>query len=159
MKREDQQDATIRCLLLTSVSTCFGHNYAHLHENKGPATVFGVLSSNSYANLPVTGTRHPVTPAPHTPHTKQAQRMHQNTRSRYTRPEKSTRQIPVQRHDATIYTRHSQTHTNSPTRFTTQKKTSRLISTFSRLLQNDTPNAVNRAFVLLKMGIMMPETC
>ena len=24
MKREDQQDATIRCLLLTSVSTCFG---------------------------------------------------------------------------------------------------------------------------------------
>jgi len=30
MKREDQQDATIRCLLLTSVSTCFGHNYAHL---------------------------------------------------------------------------------------------------------------------------------
>ena len=31
MKREDQQDATIRCLLLTSVSTCFGHHYAHLH--------------------------------------------------------------------------------------------------------------------------------
>ena len=27
MKREDQQDATIRCLLLTSVSTCFGHHY------------------------------------------------------------------------------------------------------------------------------------
>ena len=27
-KREDQQDATIRCLLLTSVSTCFGHNDA-----------------------------------------------------------------------------------------------------------------------------------
>ena len=26
MKREDQQDATIRCLLLTSVSTCFGHH-------------------------------------------------------------------------------------------------------------------------------------
>jgi hypothetical protein len=36
MKREDQQDATIRCLLLTSVSTCFGHHYAHLQENKGP---------------------------------------------------------------------------------------------------------------------------
>ena len=32
MKREDQQDATIRCLLLTSVSTCFGHHYAHLQE-------------------------------------------------------------------------------------------------------------------------------
>jgi hypothetical protein len=43
MKREDQHDAKIRCLLLTSVSTCFGHHYAHLQENKGPVTVFGVL--------------------------------------------------------------------------------------------------------------------
>ena len=43
MKKEDQQDATIRCLLLTSVSTCFGHHYAHLQENKGPFTAFGVL--------------------------------------------------------------------------------------------------------------------
>ena len=43
MKREDQQDATIRCLLLTSVSTCFGHYYARLQENKGPVTAFGVL--------------------------------------------------------------------------------------------------------------------
>jgi len=43
MKREDQQDATIRCLLLTSVSTCFGRHYAHLQENKGPVTAFGVL--------------------------------------------------------------------------------------------------------------------
>jgi len=43
MKREDQQDATIRCLLLTSVSTCFGHHYAHLQENKGPVTACGVL--------------------------------------------------------------------------------------------------------------------
>ena len=43
MKREDQQDATITCLLLTSVSTCFGHQYAHLQENKGPVTAFGVL--------------------------------------------------------------------------------------------------------------------
>jgi len=43
MKREDQQDATIRCLLLTSVSTCFGHHYAYLQENKGPVTAFGVL--------------------------------------------------------------------------------------------------------------------
>ena len=29
--------------LLTSVSTCFGHHYAHLQENKGPVTAFGVL--------------------------------------------------------------------------------------------------------------------
>ena len=43
MKKEDQQDATIRCLLLTSVSTCFGHHYAYLQENKGPFTAFGVL--------------------------------------------------------------------------------------------------------------------
>jgi len=43
MKREDQQDATIRFFLLTSVSTCFGHHYAHLQENKGPVTAFGVL--------------------------------------------------------------------------------------------------------------------
>jgi glycerol-3-phosphate acyltransferase PlsY len=43
MKREKQQDATIGCLLLTSVSTCFGHHYAHLQENKGPVTAFGVL--------------------------------------------------------------------------------------------------------------------
>ena len=44
MKIKDQQDATIRCLLLTtSVSTCFGHHYAHLQENKGLVTAFGVL--------------------------------------------------------------------------------------------------------------------
>jgi hypothetical protein len=43
VKREDQQDATIRFLLLTSVSTCFGHHYAHLQEIKGPVTAFGVL--------------------------------------------------------------------------------------------------------------------
>jgi len=43
MKREYQQDATIRCLLLTSVSTCFRHHYAYLQENKGPVTAFGVL--------------------------------------------------------------------------------------------------------------------
>ena len=43
MKREDQQDATIRSLLFTSVSTCFGHHYAHLQENKDHVTAFGVL--------------------------------------------------------------------------------------------------------------------
>ena len=30
-------------LLLTSVSTCFGRHYAHLPENKGPVTAFGVF--------------------------------------------------------------------------------------------------------------------
>ena len=43
MNREDQQDAAIRCLLLTSVSTCFGHHHAHLPENKDRVTAFGVL--------------------------------------------------------------------------------------------------------------------
>ena len=43
MKKEDQQDTTIRCLLLTSVSTFVGHNYAHLQENKDPVTAIGVL--------------------------------------------------------------------------------------------------------------------
>ena len=43
MKREGQQVATIRRLLLTSVSTCFEHHYAHLQENKGPVAAFGVL--------------------------------------------------------------------------------------------------------------------
>ena len=43
MKRENQQDVTIRCLLLTSILTCFGHHYAHLQENKQPVTAFGVL--------------------------------------------------------------------------------------------------------------------
>jgi len=43
MKSENQQDATIKCLLLTSISTCFGHHYAHLQENKELVTAFGVL--------------------------------------------------------------------------------------------------------------------
>ena len=51
MKREDQQDVTIRCLLLTSVSICFGHRYAHLQENKGPVTVFGALFCNKRENV------------------------------------------------------------------------------------------------------------
>ena len=86
MKREDQQDATIRCLLLTSVSTCFGHHYAHLQEIKGPAGCeHNVLTS--------------CKTAPH---------------NRY------------------------QPHPAEP--------------------EQDT-KCSNRAFVLLKMGTMMPETC
>jgi len=42
-ERKNQQHATIRCLLLTSASTCFGHHYSHLQENKDPVTAFGVL--------------------------------------------------------------------------------------------------------------------
>ena len=53
MKKEDQQDTTIRCLLLTSVSTCFGHHYAHLQENKGPVTAFGVSFCNKLENVDI----------------------------------------------------------------------------------------------------------
>ena len=47
MKREDQQDATIRCLLLTSVSTCFGHHYAHLQEIKDHVLLHMVYCAGS----------------------------------------------------------------------------------------------------------------
>jgi len=33
-RKKTQQDATIRCLLSTSASTCFGHHYANLQEIK-----------------------------------------------------------------------------------------------------------------------------
>jgi hypothetical protein len=33
-EKDNQKDATIRYLLSTSASTCFGHHYAHLQENK-----------------------------------------------------------------------------------------------------------------------------
>ena len=42
-REKNQQDAAIRCLLLTSVSTCCGYYYAHLQENKDRVTAFGVL--------------------------------------------------------------------------------------------------------------------
>jgi len=42
-ERENQQDAKTRCFLSTSVSTCFGHHYAHLQDNKDRVTAFGVL--------------------------------------------------------------------------------------------------------------------
>jgi hypothetical protein len=92
--QKNQQNATIRCLLSTSVSTCFGQHYAHLQENKGPVTGFGVLFWFSEVQ-----SSHPTT-----------QRL-------------------------TTATKHIQQN------------------------QNSTPNAVNTVFVLLKMGIMMPETC
>ena len=89
MKREDQQDATIRCLLLTSVSTCFRHHFAHLQENKGPVTAYGVLFWFCWMWLVAVVGRYQTHPAEPEQHTK----------------------------------------------------------------------CSNRAFVLLKMGKMMPETC
>ena len=40
-------------MLLTSVSTCFGHHYAHLKENKCPVTSFGVLFCNKWENVDI----------------------------------------------------------------------------------------------------------
>ena len=62
--------------------------------------------------------RHTPPSAPNNTYTthppiKQAQRMHQYTHPRYTRPEKRTIQIPVQRYDTPICTRHSHIRTRS----------------------------------------------
>ena len=107
MKREDQQDATIRYLLLTSVSTCFGHHYAHLQENKSPVTAFGVLFWFCAA-LFCSGWA---------------------LRCRMRALLASYNAAPHNRY---------QPHTAEPEQHT---------------------KCSNRAFVLLKMGIMMPETC
>ena len=41
--KKNQQDATIRSSLSTSVSTCFGHHYDHIQENQDRVTAYGVL--------------------------------------------------------------------------------------------------------------------
>jgi len=46
-ERENQQDTTIRYLLSTSVSTCFGHHYAHLQENKNRVLLHMVYCAGS----------------------------------------------------------------------------------------------------------------
>jgi len=46
-ERKNQQDATIRCLLSTSFSTCFGHHYAHLQENKDRVLLHRVYCAGS----------------------------------------------------------------------------------------------------------------
>jgi len=114
------------------------------------------LNLHPYTNLPITGVLplvHLITPAPHTSPIKQAQHMHQNTCSRYTRPEKHMRQIPVPtlRHTH-LHTTFAYTH-DVRTRFTTHYPTKnmlRLISSFPRLLQRSTPHAVTH-------GLCSPE--
>jgi len=130
--------------IINTFSTCFGHHYARLQENKdrvllhmvccavttgekvdiscdvffvGYCVVNLVRNSCLYANVVckwVCGSVGLVSaPAPHTPPIKQAQHMHQYTRSRYTRPGKRTILIPVQHHDTPICTPHSHIHTRS----------------------------------------------
>jgi hypothetical protein len=52
-REKNQQDATIKGLLLTSISTCFGDHYAHLQENKDPITASGVLFCNKGENVDI----------------------------------------------------------------------------------------------------------
>ena len=42
-QRENQQDATVKMFIINTFSTCFGHHYAHLQENKTCVTARGVL--------------------------------------------------------------------------------------------------------------------
>ena len=56
-ERENQQDATIRCFLSTSVSTCFGHHYAHLQENKDRVCSARTLQRSAPQPLPTTSSR------------------------------------------------------------------------------------------------------
>ena len=44
---KNQQDATIGCLLSTSVSACSGHHYAHLQENKDRMLLHTVYCADS----------------------------------------------------------------------------------------------------------------
>jgi len=46
-REKNPQDAALRCLLLTSVSTCFGHQYAHLQENKDRVLLHMVYCAGS----------------------------------------------------------------------------------------------------------------
>ena len=57
VKREkNQQVATIRCLLLTSVSTCFGHHFARLQENRNLHSA-RILQRSAPQPLPTTSSR------------------------------------------------------------------------------------------------------
>ena len=58
-ERKNEKDATIRCLLSTTLSTCFGHHYAHLQENKDRVTAFDAAPHNRYQP-------HPAEPAQYT---------------------------------------------------------------------------------------------
>jgi hypothetical protein len=106
----------------------------------------------SHTNLPITGTR-PLA-APNNTWTTQSSHQTGTTHaSKHPLPIHQTRKTcdadtsPAPRRTH-LHTTFAYTH-EVPTRFTTHyttKKTSRLISTISRLLQSDTPNAITRGF-------------
>ena len=123
MKREDQQDATIRCLLLTSVSRPL------VTPNNTCTTLFTLNRHNAYIK----------TPAPDTP-----------DRKTY---EADTSQTPLH-----PFTHNIRKHTRSSQLSLLHKKYFTAIICVFPLVTERT-NCSNRAFVLLKMGIMIPETC
>ena len=100
---------SIRCLLLTTVSTCFGHHYAHRQENKEPCYCFWCVV---LVLLDVVGSGCGA------------------LRCRM-------RAVLASSNKAASHKRY-QPHPAEPEQHT---------------------KCSNRAFVLLKMGIMMPETC
>ena len=57
-ERENQQYAKIRCLLSTSVPTCFGHHYDHLQENKDRVLLHMVYCSHPTTQRPTAATNH-----------------------------------------------------------------------------------------------------
>ena len=53
-EKKNQQDSTIRCLLLTSVAACFGHHCAHPQKNKDLALLasYNAAPHNRYQPHP-----------------------------------------------------------------------------------------------------------
>ena len=123
-ERENQQDATIRCLLLTFVSTCFGHHYAHLQENKDRVTAYSVLLWFCWMWL-VAVVRHCLVGCEHCEGFSVQRLLNRNLHS--------TRNL--------------------------QRSASQPLPTTSNKIRPIYTRCSNRAFVLLKMGIMMAETC
>ena len=114
-ERENQQDATVKTFIIDTFSTCFGHHHAHLQENKTCVTARGVLRCNKrgkgrYISCNVFFVGWCVVNLDGTSCVYMQMSCAPHTRFRYTRPEKRTRQIPVQRYDKPICTRHSHIH-------------------------------------------------
>ena len=125
-REKNHQDATIRCLLLTSISTCFGHHYAHLQEIKESVTAFGVLFCNKRENVDISCDVFFCGVVCSKPSWDFAY----------------THEVP----------------TRFTTHYPTKKDVKANIYVFP-LVTEQYSKCSNGVLVLLKMGIMMPETC
>ena len=138
-KKENQKDATTSMFIIKlSISTCFGHHYAHLQENSRTVTVTQCtqlktqVHKNTANHSLHTQAEHPVHSAP-------------SSRRRSTRTQPTTAYTPRLNTQCTVHPaqdagpqEHSQPQPTHPGR---------------------TPHAVGHGFILLMMGIMIPETC